>query len=833
MLGKKKKAEATQTMDMPQSPPQPRGVGKPHTIFHYFVPVLIIAAVAVSGLVAGQSWLSERYAAGKLQDAAEFVAVTMQRYVSSVTKGKTELVKSLADSALVHRALAGSDQNLRDAGMVLQKKLPDVEWVRLLPARTWDDEKIQNTLMGSFAAADMYQQVREHGKMVPIEALKDSSGKRYFLLAVPVSQGGKLEGVLFAGFPMRLISAGLQGFESENMSLVLEQDKNMPLLTVGSSEIALDQSRKLPVEGTLWRIRYATGGIVGLSVPLLAGLAIGSIALLLLVIYWAYQRLRRDYSADMGMMVALVDATLKMKGSVSQLPRLVESQPAIEMLTRYAQATRTAAIAAEHKDNIAGQPSIVASDLEEPSDEEPLRIPAERLPESLFHSSLIRGRSGMDIDEEKAQAIGLVLGSMVQEAGGDRIYVGRDNRPGSDAYSASLIAGILASGCDATDVGTAPTPLLSFASSVSGTGSAVMVTGGHNAPDFNGFKIILEGQPISDEQLLELRNRLMTGESKRGVGQLDSRDLSSEYIRALSEDVQLIESMKVVLDCGNGVTCSLATRVLETLGCEVIPIFCDPDGSYPNHPADPSDPANMSALRAEVLAKGADMGLALDVDGDALGVVDEKGQLVSADQLIMMLAVDIIRRHPGADIIYDVASSASLAATILANGGRPIMWKTGHGNMRTKLEETGGLLAGEQSGHIYIKERWYGFDDGVYAAARLMEILSIEAVPVSTAFAEYAPALATPLIKLETPQGKDAQIIEYFRSAGNFSEADIVDIDGLRVEYSEAWGLIRTSNTESAVVFRFEASSEEALKKIQDQFRALLKEVAPELPAPF
>ncbi|WP_172649461.1 phosphomannomutase/phosphoglucomutase [Thiolapillus brandeum] len=795
--------------------------------------MLIIAAVAVSGLVVGQSWLSERYAAAKLQEAAKFVAVTMQRYVSSVAAGKKELIKVIADSALVHQALAGDDKDLMEADRALQKKLPEAAWVRLLPARGWDDEKIQKTLMGSFAAAEMYQQVREHGKVVPVEALKDSNGKQYFLLAVPVNQGGNLKGVLFAGFPMRLISAGLQGFESENMSLVLEQGKGLQLFTVGSSGIALDQSENLPVDGTLWHIRYSTGGIVGLSVPLLVGLAIGSIVLLLLAIYWAYQRLRRDYSADMGMMVALVDATLKRKGSVSQLPRLVESQPAVEILTRYAQATRTAAIAAEHKDNKAGQPSIVASDLEEPSADEPMCIPAEQLPESLFRSSLIRGRSGMDIDEEKAQAIGLVLGSMVQETGATSIYVGRDNRPGSDAYSASLIAGILASGCDATDVGMVPTPLLSFAASVSGTGSAVMVTGGHNAPDFNGFKIILEGKPISDEQLSELRSRLVSGESRRGVGELESRELSSEYIRALSEDVQLIESLKVVLDCGNGVTGSLATRALETLGCEVIPIFCESDGSYPNHPADPSNPQNMAALSAEVQAKGADMGLALDVDGDALAVVDEKGQLVSTDQLIMMLAVDIIRRHPGADIIYDVASSASLAATILANGGRPIMWKTGHGNMREKLEETGGLLAGEQSGHIYIKERWYGFDDGVYAAARLMEILSIEAVPVSSAFAEYAPALATPLIKLETPQGKDDQVVEYFRSKGNFSDADIVDMDGLRVEYSEAWGLIRASNTESALVFRFEASSNEALSRIQDQFRALLKEAAPELPAPF
>ncbi len=826
MLGKKKKDKPSGSAGT-----SPATTGTPHTIFYYFIPVLIIAALAVSGLVAGQSWLSERYAAGKLREAAGFVAKTMQQYVSAVVTGKTDMVRVVADSEYVRKASSGGDDAMTRVGEVLQKKLPDALWIRLLPARGWDDEKIQETLQGSFAAAEMYQQVRSQGKMVPVEALKDARGKSYFLLAVPVTSGGKLGGVLFAAFPMKLVSESFRGVRSENIGLVLEQDKNLPLLSAGNP--GGNQLGSLPVKGTLWKIRYSTGGIAGLSIPVLAGLAGGSIVLLLLAIYWTYQRLRRDYHADMGMMVALVDATLKRKGSVTQIPRLVESQPAVEILTRYAQATRTAAIAAEHKENKAGQPSIVASDLEDESSGEPVCIPEEKVPEFLFRASLIRGHSGMDIDEELSQAVGLVLGSMVQEAGGGSIYVGRDNRPGSDAYSASLVAGILASGCDVIDAGMAPMPLLSFASSVSATTSAVLVTGGHNAPDINGFKIILEGRPISDEQLGELRGRMVNGESRRGVGQLDSRDLSGEYLRTVSEDVQLIEGMKVVLDCGNGITGSLAKRMLEALGCEVTPLFCESDGSYPNHAADPSNPDNLSALSAEVQAVGADMGLALDVDGDALAIVDEKGQVITTDQLIMMLAVDIIRRHPGADIIYDVASSASLAATILANGGRPIMWKTGHGHMRDKLEETGGLLAGEQTGHIYIKERWHGFDDGLYAAARLMEIISIESVPVSSAFAEYSPAQATSLIRLETPRGKAGQIVDYFRSKGNFADADIMDMDGLRVEYSEAWGLVRASNTESALVFRFEASSNEALERVKNQFRALLKEAAPELPAPF
>ncbi len=826
MLRKKKKDEASASAGSP-----PATTGRPHTIFYYFIPVLVVAALAVSGLMVGQSWLSERNAAGKVRDAAGFVAKTFQQYVSAVVTGKTDMVRVVADSGYVRKAPSGGDEVMARVGETLKKKLPDALWVRLLPARGWDDEKIQKTLHGSFAAAEMYQQLRRRGKMVPAEALKDAKGKSYFLLAIPVTNGSELAGVLFAAFPMKLVSERFGEFRSENIGLVLEQDKNLPLLSAGRSEGS--QIGSLPVSGTLWKIRYFMGGIAGLSIPVLVGLALGSIALLLLAIYWVYQQLRRDFNADMGMVVTLVDATLKRKGAVTQVPRLVESLPAVEVLTRYAQATRTAATAAEHKDNKAGQPSLVASDLEKSASEEPVRIPEEKLPEFLFRASLIRGRGGMDIDEEISKAVGLVLGSMVQEAGGNSIYVGRDNRSGSDAYSASLVAGILASGCDVIDAGVAPMPLLSFASSVSATTSAVLVTGGHNTSDFNGFKIILEGRPISDEQLRELRGRMMNGESRRGVGQLDSRELSGEYLHTVLEDVQLIEGMKVVLDCGNGITGALATRMLEGLGCEVTSLFCESDGNYPNHPPDPSNPDNLSALCAEVRTAGADMGLALDADGDALAIVDEKGQVMTTDQLIMMLAVDIIRRHPGADIIYDVASSASLAATILANGGRPIMWKTGHGHMRDKLEETGGLLAGEQTGHIYIKERWHGFDDGLYAAARLMEIISIESVPVSSAFAEYPPALATPLIRLETPAGKAGRIVEYFRNKGNFADADIMDMDGLRVEYSEAWGLVRASNTESALVFRFEASSDEALERVKSQFRDLLREAAPELSAPF
>lgn len=829
MIGKKKQAPAAE--GAAQLPP---GSAKPRSMLYYYIPALLLAVLLIATLVAGQSWLSERNAGARLGQSAQYLATTVQALVVSVVRGKSELVGLVAAEPVMVEAIHAGEQAMLEAGKVLEERLPGVLSARLLPVNGWDDAKVQETLFGSYAAADMFQRVRDRSAPPPVEALKGADGKAYFVIAMPVQEQAALSGVLVATFPLQLLLSEMKDLRFQDVSISLEQDGGLSLFALGETAKA-SASQRMQVPGTLWHIVYSNTGSIALPMPMLAALAAAAIFLLILAILWSYRWLRKDYQVDMGMTVTLVDATLKRTGSTAQQPLLLESVPAIEMLTRYAQATRTASVQAEHRENKAGQTRLTVDNLDEHpgSEHEVCQISAEQLPESLFRESVIRGFSGTILNAEIAQAVGLVVGSMVRETGGGSLLVGRDNRPESSEYCASLIAGVLASGCDVVDVEEAPMPLLSFGTRISPSSSAIMVTGGHSPAEYNGFKIIIDGQALMQPQLLEIRQRILTGEYKKGVGQLTSSDLSGEYIRAISEDVQLIDGMKVVLDCGNGISGSLATRLLEALGCKVVELFCEPDGSYPNHLADPSNVENLMALGTEVQAREAAIGIALDVDGDALAVVDEKGRVIATDELIMKLGNDIVHRHPGADVIYDVACSASLPAMILASGGRPIMWQTGHASMQHKLTETGGMLAGEMSGHIYIQERWYGFDDGLYAAARLLEVLSLESVPVSEAFAEYESAFSTPLMQVETPEGRAEQIVSAVYHMGGFDDADVVDLDGLRVEYTEAWGLVRASNTQPALVFRFEASNEEALVEIQDRFRTLLTKAAPELPLPF
>ncbi len=829
MIGKKKQAAATE--EVAQLPP---GSVKPRSMLYYYVPVLLVAALLVAALVAVQNWLSEKNASSRLDESVELYATAIQKFVGSVVEGKLELLELMVADPVVVEALRGGEQSMLDTAKALEGRLPDVLAVRLLPAKDWDDAKVQELLFGSYAAADMYQKVRNRSAQVPVEALKGADGKAYFVTALPVKENDELAGVLVATFPLQLIVSRVKSLPTRGVGIRLEQKGGMSLFAVGDP-VGKGAKGRLPVPNTLWRIVYANTGSIALPVPILAALASAAIVLLMLTILWSYRRLRNDLQTDLGMTVTLVDATLKRIGTTAQQPRLLESAPAIKMLTQYAQATRIASVEAELRENKAGEVQVTIDNLNEHqgAEHEVCHIDPEQLPESLFRGSVIRGLSGTILNAEIAQAVGLVVGSMVQEKGGESLLVGRDNRPESGEYSASLIAGVLASGCNVVDAEMAPMPLLSFGARTSPNTSAVMVTGGHSEPEYNGFKIVIDGEPLMQPQLLEIRDRILAGTCRKGVGRLTSNDMSGEYIRTITEDVQLVDSMKVVLDCGNGVSGSLATRLLEALGCEVIALYCEPDGSFPHHPADPSNVDNLKALSEEVQAQGAHIGIALDVDGDALAVVDEQGRVIAADELIMKLGNDIVRRHPGADVIYDVACSASLPAMILASGGRPIMWQTGHAYLQHKLAETGGMLAGEMSGHIYIQERWYGFDDGLYAAARLLEILSLEAVPVSEAFAEYKSAFATPLMRVETPEGRAEQIVSAMYHMGDFEDADVVDLDGLRVEYAEAWGLARASHTQPALVFRFEAGNEEAMADIQDRFRTLLTKVAPELPLPF
>ena len=393
----------------------------------------------------------------------------------------------------------------------------------------------------------------------------------------------------------------------------------------------------------------------------------------------------------------------------------------------------------------------------------------------------------------------------------------------------SLVQGLVDCGCRVIDVGMVPTPVLYFATHVLEARSGVMVTGSHNPPDYNGFKIVIAGDTLANESITALHTRIRQGDLASGVGSHEQQDILERYFRQIRDDIAIAKDMKVVVDCGNGVAGVIAPRLIEALGCTVIPLYCEVDGNFPNHHPDPGKLENLQDLIARVKQEDADLGIAFDGDGDRLGVVTNQGNMIYSDRLMMVFAKDVVSRNPGADVIYDVKCTRRLGALISSYGGRPVMWKTGHSLIKKKMKETGALLAGEMSGHIFFKERWFGFDDGIYSAARLLEILSLESRDADQVFSAFPSGLSTPEINITVTDENKFGLIERLQNEGQWGEANLTLLDGVRVDYAKGWGLIRASNTTPVLVLRFEADTKDELERIQNVFRSQLQRVAPDL----
>jgi len=445
---------------------------------------------------------------------------------------------------------------------------------------------------------------------------------------------------------------------------------------------------------------------------------------------------------------------------------------------------------------------------------------------SIFKAYDIRGIVDKTLTQEAVVLIGRAIGSEAKVRGESKIYIGRDGRISGPSLIQCLTKGLLSTGCDVVDVGMVPTPLLYYSAYELGTGSGIMLTGSHNPPNYNGLKMVLGGTTLSGDDIQALRSRIINNDLVAGSGQYQTLDVVDDYIKRVTDDVKLAKPMKIVIDCGNGVAGDAAPRLLKTLGCEITELFCDIDGNFPNHHPDPSQPENLEDLIRTVLEQKADIGLAFDGDGDRLGVITPDGAVIWADRQMMLYAKDILSRNPGAEIIFDIKCTTHLAHEIERAGGKPTMWKTGHSFIKAKLKETGALLAGEMSGHIFFKERWYGFDDALYTAARLLEILSNDKRNATEIFAALPDSVNTPELKLETDEGENFKLIEKLVSNAKFEDAKITTIDGVRADFSDGFGLVRASNTTPCLVFRFEADNETALKRIQDQFRKLVKDNA-------
>ena len=455
------------------------------------------------------------------------------------------------------------------------------------------------------------------------------------------------------------------------------------------------------------------------------------------------------------------------------------------------------------------------------------------LPAEIFKAYDIRGIVNKSLTADVVRQVGHALGSLAAEQGQKAIAVGRDGRLSGPELAGALMDGICAAGVDAIDVGCVPTPLTYFAAYELGCHSCVSVTGSHNPPDYNGLKMVIGGTTLALDAIQDLKKRIEAGNLKHGQGQRRSADIKAAYVEKIVSDVKLARPMKIVMDCGNGVAGAIAPELFKRLGCDIVPLYCEVDGNFPNHHPDPSKPENLADVIKALKETDAEIGIAFDGDGDRLGVVTKDGEIIFPDRQLMLFAADVLSRVPGGTVIYDVKCTSLLAPWIKQHGGVPLMWNTGHALVKAKLKETGAPLAGEMSGHTFFKERWYGFDDGLYTGARLLEILS-KAADANPVLKNLPNSPSTPELNIKMAEGEPFTLIDKLKAEGKFEGAvEKITIDGLRVEYADGFGLARPSNTTPVVVLRFEADNAAALERIQAGFRQALTAVWPGVQLPF
>ena len=455
------------------------------------------------------------------------------------------------------------------------------------------------------------------------------------------------------------------------------------------------------------------------------------------------------------------------------------------------------------------------------------------LTQGIFKAYDIRGIIGKTLDAGIARDIGRAFGSAVRAKGEKTVVIGRDGRLSGPELAQALAEGLQAVGVDVIDLGVVATPVLYLGTHVLDAQSGIMVMGSHNPPDYNGFKMVLAGEAIYGETIQALYQAIVEERFAEGAGSYRTHDIAAAYQKRIVDDVKLARPMKIAIDCGNGVAGAFAGDLYRALGCEVIELFCEVDGNFPNHHPDPAHPENLQDLIQCLRETDAEIGLAFDGDGDRLGVVTKDGQIIYPDRQLMLFAKDVLTRHPAAQILYDVKCTRHLAPWIREYGGEPLMWKTGHSLVKAKMRETGAPLGGEMSGHVFFKDRWYGFDDGMYAGARMLELLSREQDP-SALLNALPQSVSTPELQLKLEDGESFPLIARLQAEAKFPGSDqVISIDGLRVEYPDGFGLARSSNTTPVIVMRFEAESQQALERIQSEFKRVIKEVKPDAAMPY
>ncbi|MDF1643316.1 MAG: phosphomannomutase/phosphoglucomutase [Pseudomonadales bacterium] len=694
----------------------------------------------------------------------------------------------------------------------------------------------------------------EQDQEVEAEIHKTSGGPLVYTIEPVLGQDNKPAGVLLMVFALAMLEQPLASLdEAKGRARLIQQFPSMAaqeIFTVGLGQRAIDSEVvKVPLSNSRWVLEFSAAPALfkghGFPLQYVAIAYVIWLLVALMALFIGYRIISKKLNQNARELFRYMSNTVRAsngeryqfsldmfeslsKGFAHLMKESPGRQQAQDTKPKQPAITEPAMQNVEVAAEVDKTPAQIYSGIEEAQVEE-LNISPE-----LFRAYDIRGVVEQSLTVEAVELIGQAIGSEVIDQGERQVVVAADGRLSSPALKEVLIKGLTSTGCNVVDIGVTPTPVLYFALHHLGHTSGVMITGSHNPADYNGLKIVIDGVTISEDRIQKLYHRVMAGDVVSGVGQVESVNVSNKYLDRICNDVALIaDPIKLVVDCGNGVTGKVAPTLLKALGCEVIELYCDVDGSFPNHPPDPGKGENLKDLIARVSAEGADLGLAFDGDGDRLVAVTGSGIIVQPDRLMMLFVQDIISRNPGADVVFDVKCSKHLAEVISEAGGRPVMWKSGHSLMKAKADELGALIAGEFSGHLFFRERWYGFDDGIYSAARLLEVLSTEGLTLDELMSELPWSPSTPELEIDMDDDQKFVFMEKFRENAQFEGGSLTDLDGVRIDFSDGWGLVRASNTMPKLTLRFEADDEPSLTRIQGLFKQQLLAIDGELSIPF
>ena len=753
----------------------------------------------------------------------------LQKQVALVAQRPT-LQESLVSKHA--EAIASQQQALREV-------FPNAKNVCFVDAEV-DDVVTNACIPITYATLESLRQAKKDGTS-SIALLQPGTDASFLLLAQRITdKDSNVVSVLVLTFPPEMVTNSLFSEQQIDGYAELRQgEKDGIVLAFQGNEKSKQGASPLQtdVEGTHWHIAYWPENVAVITQPFIIIIVIFVVIVLMWLLLKAIRSYlhKTDISTLTQQLLDLNNGVMKTKYKIID-PELKDISTKVHGLARL---ITTATFSNGEPTKRETTSEIISKKLEENKlnnfSELDMLEESVDIDHSIFKAYDIRGIVGESLSSEVISVIGRAIGSEAQALGLRHLVVGRDGRHSSPEFSEALMLGIQSSGCDVTDLGMVPTPVLYFASHHLGTQSAVMVTGSHNPANYNGLKIILAGKSVAGEALQALYQRIVQGDLLSGKGARHKEDVTQNYIERIAHDIPLSRPIKIVVDCGNGVAGSIAPQLFRALGCEVVELYCEVDGAFPNHNPDPSQPDNLQDLVKAVEQHDAELGIAFDGDGDRLGVVDTIGNTIFPDRLMMMFAHDVLLRMPGAVIIYDVKSSNLLGDEISRAGGQAVMWQSGHSIIKNKMLEMDAQLAGELSGHIFFKERWYGFDDGMYTAARLLELLCkdpLERSPTEV-FAALPNRQSTPEILLAMGAAESKRFIEQIQQQGEFPDAQVTTMDGLRADYVNGWGLVRASNTVPGLTLRFEGNTEGDLAQIQEQFKRQMLNIDSTLIIPF